>query len=121
MSTSKISKTPNTNCAFSSNTSLPADMLQIDIVGQLPKSGGFSYILTGMDVFSKYMFAQPLTSISAETVRKFIMQWSTRHAYIPLVILTDQDSQFTSRMLQELSTLLEFKIEHATVKHAPTI
>ena len=37
----------------SSNTSLPADMLQIDIVGQLPKSGGYSYILTGMDLFSK--------------------------------------------------------------------
>ena len=102
----------------SSNTSLPADMLQIDIVGQLPKSGGYSYILTGMDVFSKYMFAQPLTSISAETVCKFLMQWFMRHSYIPIVILRDQGTQFTSRMLGELSTLLEFKIEHATVKHA---
>ena len=105
----------------SSNTSLPADMLQIDIVGQLPKSGGYSYILTGMDVFSKYMFAQPLPSISADRVCKFLMQWFMRHSYIPLVILTDQGSQFTSRMLEELSTLLEFKIEHATVKHAQTI
>ena len=39
----------------SSNTSMPADMLQIDVVGPLPKSGGFSYILTGMDVFTKYV------------------------------------------------------------------
>ena len=66
----------------SSNTSMPADMLQIDIVGPLPKSGGFSYILTRMDVFTKYMFAQPLTSISAETVCKDLMQWFMRHSYI---------------------------------------
>ena len=67
------------------------------------------------------MFAQPLSSISADTVSKFLMQWFMRHSYIPLVILTDQGSQFTSRMLEELSTLLEFKIEHATIKHAQTI
>ena len=96
-------------------------MLQIDIVGQLAKSGGYSYILTVMDVFSKYMYAQPLTSTSAETVCKFVMQWFMRHSYIPLVILTDQGSQFTSRMLEELSTLLEIEIEHATVKHAQRI
>ena len=105
----------------SSNTSLPADMLQVDRVGQLPKSGGYWYIPTGMDVVSKYMFAQPLTSISAETVCEFLGQWFMQHSYIPLVILTDQGTQFTSRMLEELSTLLEFKIEHATVKHAQSI
>ena len=96
-------------------------MLQIDIVGQLPKSGGYSYILTGMDVFSNYMCAQPLNSISAETVFKFLMQWFMRHSYIPLVILRDQGSQFTSQMLEQLSTLLEFKMKNATAKHAQTI
>ena len=96
-------------------------MLQIDIVGPLPKSGGFSYILTGMDVFTKYMFAQPLTSISAETVCKYLMQWFMRHSYIPTLILTDQGTQFTSKMLKELSTLLEFRLEHATFKLAQTI
>ena len=74
-----------------------------------------------MDVFSKYMVTQPLTSISAETVCKFFMKWVMRHSYIPLVILTNQGSQFTSRMLEELSMLLEFKIEHATVKNTQTI
>ena len=104
-----------------SNTCLPAYMLQIDIVGQLPNSGGYSYILTGMDVFSKYIFSQPLFSISALTFCKFLMQWFMLHSYIPVVILSDQGSQFTSRMLEELSTLLEFKIGHATVKHAQTL
>ena len=94
----------------SSNTSLPAEKLQFGIVGLLPKSGGDSYILTGLDLFSKYMFAQPLTSTSAETVCKFRMQCNMRHSYIPLVIVTDQGSQFNSRMLDELSTLLKLKL-----------
>ena len=105
----------------SSNTSMPADMLKIDIVGPLPKSGGFSYILTGIDVFTKYIFAQPLTSISAKTVCKYLMQWLMRHSYIPSLVLTDQGTQFTSKILKELSTLREFQLELATLKHAQTI
>ena len=106
---------------LSSNTSLPADMLQIDIVGKLPHSGGYSNILTGMELFTKYVFAQPLTSISAETVAKFLIQWFMRHSYIPLLIVTDQGSQFVSKLLHELANILEIKLEHATVKHAQTI
>ena len=71
----------------SSYTSFPCD-LQVDIAGQLPKSGGYSYIITAMDVFSKYMFAQTVTSPSAEVVAKILMQWFLRHSYIPLAILT---------------------------------
>ena len=69
---------------------MPADMLQIAIVGPLTKSGGFSYIHTGMDVFTNYRFAQPLTSISAKTICKYLMQWFMRHSYIPTLVLTDQ-------------------------------
>ena len=105
----------------SSNTSVPADMLHIDIVGKLTHSGGYSYILTGIDVFKKYMFAQPLTSISAKTVAKYLVQWFMRHSYIPLLIITDQGSQFVLKLLHELANVLEIKLEHATVKHAQTI
>ena len=104
-----------------SNTSFPADLIQVDIVGQLPKSGGYSYVVTAMDVFSKYMFAQPITSPSAETVAKILMQCFLRHSNIPLGILTAKGSVFTSKLIQNLSEMLEFKLTHATVKHAQTI
>ena len=74
-----------------------------------------------MDVFTKYMFAQPLTSISAETVAKYLVQWFMRRSYIPLLIVTDQGSHFVSKLLHELPNVLEIKLEHATVKHAQTI
>ena len=97
-----------------SNTSFPADLLQFDIVG-LPKSGGYSYVITAMDVFSKYMFALPITSPSAETVAKSLIQWFLRHSYIPSGILTDKGSVFTSKLIQSLSEMIEFKLNHATV------
>ena len=105
----------------SSNTSFPCDLLQVDFVGQLPKSGGYSYIITAMDVFSKYMFAQAVTSPSAEVIAKILMQWFLRHSYIPLAILTDKGSAFTSQLLSELAKMLEIKINHAILKHAQTI
>ena len=105
----------------SSNTSFPCDLLQVDIVGQLPKSGRYSYIITAMDVFSKYMFAQAVTSPSAEVIAKILMQWFLRHSYIPLAILTDRGSAFTSQLLSELAKMLEIRINLATLKHAQTI
>ena len=44
-----------------------------------------------------------------------------RHSYKTSNNFTDQGSQFTSRMLDALSTILEFKIEVSTVKIAQTI
>ena len=44
-----------------------------------------------------------------------------QHAYIPTTILTDQGSVFVSKLMQELTKLLEIELKHATVKHAQTI
>ena len=75
-------------------------MLQNDIVGLLPKIGGFSCILTGMELLTGYMFALPLASITVETVCKYLMQWFMRHSYIPTLVSTDQGTQSTSKILR---------------------
>ena len=51
----------------SSLQSYPGDMLQIDLEGPL-KSSQFKYVLSGTDVFTKYLFAVPLTNGYADTV-----------------------------------------------------
>ena len=53
----------------SSLQSYPGDMLQIDLVGPL-KSTQFKYVLSGIDVFTKYLFAVPLTNGYADTVAR---------------------------------------------------
>ena len=45
---------------ISSVQSHPGDLLQIDLVGKLQPSNGFIYILTEVDVFTRYLFAVPL-------------------------------------------------------------
>ena len=44
-----------------------------------------------------------------------------QHSYIPLLIVTDQGSQFVSKLIHELTNIWEKKLEHAKVKHAQTV
>ena len=43
-----------------------------------------------------------------------------RHSYLPLLIVTDQGSQFTSKLFEELE-ILEINLEHANMMHAKTV
>ena len=45
----------------------------------------------------------------------------TRHAYLPMLILTDKASQFRSEIVAEITRTLEIQISHASTKHAQTI
>ena len=84
---SKKLKTPLQ--ALSSLKSYPGEMLQIDLVGPL-KSPLYHYVLTGVDVFTKYLFAVPLTNGRSETVARelaaifFVIPICRKHCYLTL-------------------------------------
>ena len=78
-------------------------------------------MLTGIDVFSKYLFAVPLTSISANRVAQELSSIFFQHSYIPHTIFSDLGSNFVSDLMHELSNLLEIRLKHASLKHAQTI
>ena len=46
--------------------------MQIDLVGPF-QSHIYKYVLSGIDVFSKYLFAIPLTSAHAGTIAKALV------------------------------------------------
>ena len=48
----------------------PEDAMQIDLVPELPPSGGYENIVTAMDVFSRYSFAYPTSNQDAKTIAK---------------------------------------------------
>ena len=50
----------------------PEDAMQIDLVPELPPSGGYENIETAMDVFSRFLFAYPLSNQDAETAAKVL-------------------------------------------------
>ena len=91
-------------------------MLQIDLVGPL-KSSQYKYVLSGIDVFTKYLFAVPLTNGYADTVARELVKVFFQHSYIPQTILSDLGTNFTSELMSELASLLEVKLKHASLKH----
>ena len=41
------------------NSTAPEDAMQIDLLPDLPRSGGFENIVTAMDLFFSYLFPYP--------------------------------------------------------------
>ena len=93
-------------------------MMQIDLVEQ--KGPFYKFVLSGNDVFTKYLFEIPLTNGSADTVARELVKIFFQHSYLPSTIVIDTGN-FTSKLLAELTKLLEVKLKHATLKQPQTI
>ena len=78
----------------------------MDIVGPLPPSDGYSYLLTIVDRFTRWPEAIPIPCITAETIAKyFVKRWVAIFG-VPSVITTDRGSQFESSLFRRLNQLL---------------
>jgi transposase InsO family protein len=86
----------------------------MDFVGPLPRShpGGYLYILTVRDVFSRWIEGFPTRDMTAETVaRLLITEVFSRFGYCES-IHTNQGAQFTSSLMKDTATLLGIKMTH---------
>ena len=99
----------------------PEDAIQIDLVPELPPSGGYENIVTAMDVFSRYFFAYPTANQDAKTIAKVLNNIMTKHAYLPTTLISDKGTAFMSQVIKEVTGVLGITIKHATTKHAQTI
>ena len=81
--------------------STPFEKIAMDIVGPLPRSrSGHWYILVICDYSTRYPEAIPLRSIDAEHIAEELIARVGE-------VLTDQGSNFTSKLLSELYRLLK--------------
>ena len=115
---SKFLKTPLQ--PVSSLNSYPGETLRIDLVGPLTSSV-HRYVLTAIDVFTKYLFAVPLTNVRADTIARELTSIFFRHSYLPKTIHSDLGTSFVSELLHELTKLLEIQLDHASLKHPQTV
>ena len=99
----------------------PEDLTQIDLLPESPPSGGYENIITAIDVFSRYVFAYPVSNPTAVNTAKVIIDIMTRHAYLPTRIIRDKGSVFVSQVIHKVAERLGINLKHATTKHAQTI
>ena len=95
--------------------------MQIALVPQFSPSVGYENIVTGLDVFSGYLFAYPTSSQDAKTIARVIIDIMTKHAYLPTTIISDKRSVFMSQVIKEVAEVLGITLQQATTKHAQTI
>ena len=99
----------------------PEDAMQIDLVSELPPSGGYENFVTAMDVFSRCLFAYPTSNHDGKTITKVLNNIMTKHAYLPTTLVSDKGKAFMSHLIKEVAGVLGITLKHATAKHAQTI
>ena len=99
----------------------PEDAMQIDLVPELPPSGGYENIVTPMDVFSRYLFAYPTSNQDVKTIAKVLINIMTKHSYLPTTLISDKGTAFMSHVIKGVAGVLGITLKHATTKHAQTI
>ena len=99
----------------------PEDAMQIELVPEIPPSGGYENIVTAIDVFSRYLFAYPTANQDAKTIAKVIINIMSKHAYLPTTFISDKGTAFISHVIKEVAGVLGITLKHATTKHAQTI
>ena len=79
------------------------DHVHVHLVGPLPYSDGFKYLLTCVDPLTRWPESIPLVDISAETVADAFFSGWVAHFGTPATITTARGAQFESSLWDTLS------------------
>lgn len=75
----------------------------LDIVGKLSiASGGFMFLITAIDYFSKWVEAEPLVTTTEADIRKFVLRNIVTRLGVPYAIVSNNGSQFVGKELTSL-------------------
>ena len=93
------------------------ERVHLDLLGPLPRSNGNQYVLVMSDAFSSWVELKGIMDKRAETVAKaFLQTWISSHSS-PQRINSDQGSEFTAKVFQEISKTLGFRHAFSSVAH----
>ena len=94
------------------NSPGPWETISIDIVGPLPVDGKCNrYIVTMMDVYSRYLIATPVRNHRASMVSRCLYESVVAYFGAPRSILSDRGAEFTGMIWESLTQMLGAKIK----------
>ncbi|XP_020236657.1 uncharacterized protein LOC109816175 [Cajanus cajan] len=89
-----------------------------DILGPFPVAKGqCKFLIVAVDLFTKWIEAEPLACISAHQVQKFLWRNIITRFGVPHTLVTDNDLQFTDRKLNEFLDGLGIQHKVTSVEH----
>nr|KYP38265.1 Gypsy retrotransposon integrase-like protein 1 [Cajanus cajan] len=92
-----------------------------DILGPFPVAKGqCKFLIVAVDLFSKWIEAEPLACISAHQVQKFLWRNIITRFGVPHTLVTDNGLQFTDQKLNEFLTGLGIQHKTTSVEHSQT-
>lgn len=91
--------------------------IHVDIVGPLPPSSGYRFLVTAIDRFTRWPEAIPVADITAATVASALIScWVCRFG-VPMTLVSDRGSQFESALWSELMSQLGIERRRTTSYH----
>ena len=97
---------------------LPLERFGFDILGPLPESSlGNKYILVVNDYFTKWVEAYPMPNQETVIIANVLVNEFISRFWVPLLLHSDQGSQFESSLFQELCSLLDIDKTRTTAYH----
>ncbi|XP_051806513.1 uncharacterized protein LOC127534686 [Acanthochromis polyacanthus] len=93
------------------------DHVHVDLVGPLPPSKGFTYLLTMVDRTTRWPEVVPLSSTaSTDVVGAFLSAWVARFG-VPSDVTSDRGPQFISELWSGMARSLEVQVHRTTAYH----
>jgi transposase InsO family protein len=87
-------------------------------VGPFPEAAGrVKFLILAIDCFTKWVEAEPVASITALQVKKFLWKNIVCRYGIPLVLISDNDTQFADTKIQEWCEELGIQQVFTSVAH----
>ena len=102
----KVNRHTTTPLAKFTLPSARFEAIHLDLVGPLPQSKGYAYLLTVIDRFTRWPEAIPLANITAEAIAgAFLLGWVARFG-TPNSVTTDRGRQIEAELWKDLTKVL---------------
>nr|XP_025670157.1 uncharacterized protein LOC112769923 [Arachis hypogaea] len=93
----------------------------IDLVGPFPTAPGqLKYLIVAIDYYTKWIEAEPLSSITAIQCRKFLWRQIITRFGIPEIVISDNGTQLTDKKFREFLEGLRVSHRFSSVEHPQT-
>ena len=94
-------------------------VIHLDVVGPLPASDGYKYLLTCLDRTSRWLECFPMASASSEECCKAFLEWSSRYG-LPSLAVSDNGNTFVSNLYKDIMSTFNVKVQFCPAYHAAT-